>query len=777
MPRYTGSVASAVRTEAPRGRSKRRSRSPRWWRVTKIILALIAVGALIGALSGVGFLLYLRSQAANVVVDFDALVQGTPPRTSVIFAADGTKLYETVPERRNPIRLKEVPEHVQNAVLAAEDVRFRTRGSAVDFEALGRAVYGRSRGENKGGGSTLAMQLAKLKFSKSENTMKRKLQDMAIAQAMEERLTRDQILELYLNEVYFGEGATGVAAASKTYFGKSVTDLSYAEAAMLARCVRRPSDQNPVRNYAKALENGHVVLRLMKAEGWITEEKYKTAMKSKPRITKLSDRTTTPIKKAGYFVSSVLAELRDKGVDITNGGYAVYTTLDTGLQERAEREVREVVANNRRNGVNTAAFVLVNRDGQILAEVGGVDYRRNKYNMVTMGGLQPGSAFKPIVYATALEKEVITEYSSISNAPIRIKQSGGKFWQPRNSGGQRNRSYPLETAFRLSINLPAIHTIQQVGPSQVVKYATDKFGFEPAPGKPMLAVPSLALGTCQVTPLEMAQAYSVFMTGGTRVKPYAIERVVAPDGKIELQGGPTRFENVLRAETCEIIDRMMEAVVQRGTGTAARNVKGARGKTGTTNDAKDAWFCGYAEGLIGIGWIGNEKNGRRYAMRDNVFGGTVTVQMWRGVMDPAVEKYGTRVVKSAPKPDENKPRRRRRENTDEPAPSITTADETADIEPSDPVVSDQPPITVDDPSLEPPQLVPEREETPPPATRPRPRARPRPTPPPEEEATSEVEICADSGARARPYCPETVTRTFARSKRPRSRCPVHTGNG
>lgn len=752
--------------------------------MTKNIFALVLVAMLLAAIGVFAFFFYIRGEAAKTVIDVDKLVQNEPPKPSVIFASDGTKLYEAAPEKRDPITLREVPEHVQLAVLAAEDVRFRTRDSAIDYEALGRAVFGRARGENKGGGSTLAMQLAKLKFSKSEQTLPRKIQDMAIAQAMEAKLTRDQILELYLNDVYFGEGATGIAAAAKTYFGKKVGALSYAEAAMLARCVRRPSDQNPVRNYAKALENGHVVLRLMKQEGWITQTKFDAAMKTKPKITKLSDRTSAPIKKAGYFVASVLAELKDQGIDISGGGYTVQTTLDWGLQAITEREVKNIVARNRGLNVNTAAFLLVNKDGQILAEAGGIDYKRHKYNLVTQGGLQPGSSFKPIVYATALEKDVITEYSTISNAPIRIKD-GRRVWAPKNSGRWGNSSYSLQTAFSYSINLPAIHTIQQVGPSQVVKYATEKFGFQPGKGKPMPAYPSLALGTCQVTPIEMAQAYSVFMTGGTRVKPYSIEQVIGPDGKVVLQGGPTRFENVLKPETCAVIDRLMESVVQRGTGKEAQEVEGARGKTGTTNDAKDAWFCGYAQGLIGIGWIGNERDGRRYAMNNGVFGGTVTVQMWRGVMRDAVSKFGTRVVPAAPSTEEDRPRRRRQpRNEEEPTtPVITTRDETGGDPPVDTTVVEEPSPRVEDPPVTNPPIEdpvePEPVEPTPPA-----RARPRPTPRTpratpranREEDTVEVEICADSGARARPYCPETVTRTFPRGKQPRGRCPIHTGN-
>ncbi|RYG42425.1 penicillin-binding protein, partial [bacterium] len=379
-------MASTARTGVTRGRTKRRSRSPGWWRAIKIAFAILVVAVLTATIIAGFYMFTLRKEAAEKTRNLNELVQGEPAKPSVIYAVDGTKLFEAIPERRDPVDLNEVPEFVQNAVLAAEDRRFRSRESAVDIQSLGRAIM-RSAGGSSQGGSTLTMQLAKLLYSNSERTVRRKLQDIAIAEQLERQLTKDQILAMYLNIAYFGEGATGIGAAAKTYFGKKVGDLSYAEAAILARCVRRPSDQNPVRNYAKALENGHVVLGLMKEEGWITDVKYEAAMKTRPKLTKPAERTVAPIKKAGYFVSSVLAELKSRGIDISNGGYTVHTTLDLQLQGRVEEEVRSIVRNHRGEGVNTAAFLLVDRDGHILAMQGGLDYRKNHYNVVTQGGL------------------------------------------------------------------------------------------------------------------------------------------------------------------------------------------------------------------------------------------------------------------------------------------------------------------------------------------------------------------------------------------------------
>ncbi len=793
-------------------------------KVLKIALATTVVFGLAGGIAGFAYMLKMHKEAEALFGDFETRIRSDRAKPSIIYSADGVKLYEAIPERRDPINDlgKEVPDFVRKAFLAAEDTRFYTRGTAIDYQALGRAI---SSWGGKGGGSTITMQLAKLLYSKSERTIQRKIQDVSLAQVMEERMTKDQILLLYLNTAYFGEGATGLGAAADVYFGKKPADLSYAEAAMLARCVRRPSDQNPGdhRRYEKALENAHVVLGIMRDEGWITPTKYEAAMRTRPAIQKPEKRHAPTILKAGYFVSSVLAELRDRGIDITGGGYTITTTLDSGLQERTEREVRRIVAEHRSDRVNRAAFVLVDRDGKILSEVGGLDYRKNRYNVVTMGGLQPGSSFKPIVYATALDKDLLDEESMVSNAPIKIKQGRHRYWTPKNSSRTDwGDSVPLRTAFANSINLPAIHTIIKVGPSQVVEYAKDKFGFRPGPGKPMLPGPALALGTCQVTPLEMAQAYSVFMTGGTRVQPYSIASVVGPDGAVVYQGTPTRFDSHLKPSTCATIDRLMEAVVQSGTGKEAREIEGARGKTGTTNDAKDAWFCGYAQGLIGIGWIGNERNGHRYAMRDGVFGGTVTVQMWKGVMREAVAKYGARVSTGAAVTGdesggatgdetngESRRRRRRREANPDASgnngPVITTTDgagnattddgtnapvptdgpagdaapresaPSGDASPSD-APSERPRRRRDPAASTPAAPIPGGGTDAPKADRPKPERRRREAAPAAEE-TVEVEICADSGALATPYCPETVTRSFPRRKRPRSRCPLHRGNG
>ena len=841
-------MASAVRGRAG-GRARKGRKSPGWVRFLKWSFVVSTILLLVGGIAGFGYILQKHKEAEGLFADFDSRIRADRAKPSTIYSADGVKLYEVVPERREPINDLdgEVPEFVQKAFLAAEDTRFYDRSTAIDYQALGRVVANMGA---KGGGSTITMQLAKLLYSNSERTFQRKVQDASIAQVMEERMTKDQILLVYLNVAYFGEGANGLGAAADVYFGKKPSELSYAEAAMLARCVRRPSDQNPVRNYAKALENAHVVLDIMRQEGWITEAKYEAAMKTRPKIQPPQKRHAPTIRRAGYFVSSVLAELRQRGIDITGGGFTITTTLDTALQEKTEREVRQIVAEHRGDGVTTAAFVLVDRDGKILSEVGGLDYRKNSYNVVTMGGLQPGSSFKPIVYATALDKDVINEESFVENTPIKIKTGKNKYYTPKNSSRTNwGPSIPLRTAFANSVNLPAVHTILKVGPSTVVKYAEEKFGYEPGPGKPMFAGPSLALGSCQVTPLEMAQAYSVFMTGGTRVKPYAIASVVGPDGGVVYQGTPTRFNSGLKPGVAATIDRLMEAVVQNGTGKAAQSVPGARGKTGTTNNARDAWFCGYAQGLIGIGWVGNERNGRRYAMRDGVFGGTVTVEMWRGVMGDAVAKYGAKVSpadEAAKVEDAPKRRRRRDEASDENAgdgPTITTSDETndggsaaggnatTDDGSNAPIPADSAPATSAPGNTGPGNtspgntspasggdgntdsgavvFVPKRKgsdgrkkrdpgaptatsaaapasspgvpSTPNPPNsgeRPKTERRKRETPPPApKEDTVEVEICADSGALATPYCPETVTRTFARKKRPRTRCPLHRGTG
>jgi penicillin-binding protein 1A len=749
--------------------------------------------ALAGASVGVVYFWTLFRDATDMMGTLHTKLEAVIKRPSVIVSADGQTLYQVSAENRIPVRLSQVPDHVKNAILAAEDKRFYDH-PGFDAVGLARAVVSTLRDQRvTQGGSTLTMQLAKRLYSGSERTMDRKMQDIAIAAAMERELSKDEILQLYLNQVYFGEGAYGIGAAAMIYFGKKVEDLTVAEAAMLARCVRRPSSQNPFADYERSVRNMKVVLQVMFEENMLDRPGYEQALTERPKLNPNPPKTTARRMRAPYFVEHVLAVLREvlPEVDLQNGGYRVETTLDVRLQAVAEREVGRIIREFRRQRVTTGAFVVTDREGRILAEVGGGDFDRNQFNVIWQGARQPGSAFKPFVYAAALATGEIRPDGSVSNARQRFWDAGTRtYYQPDNLGADRwGRTVSLKSAMAYSINRPAVNTLAQIGPLTAVAYARDAFGFPASRFRTVSRYSySLALGTWPVSPLEMAEAYSVFMLGGDRVRPQPIVRVIGPDGQVVRRFDTVRFRRALNPGVATTIDGLLREVVESGTGTVAKGVPNARGKTGTTQDGRDAWFAGYTDGLVGIGWVANYRrvNGRPvYDTMPTVYGGAVTARLWAAIMKEAHSRHATKItlppeVEAVPK----EARRPAEAPIPEPQPELETPEpELPDLESdSSPPSTDErdPASSPEDPDNRP------IASTPPPV----PPATPRTTASPparsaaatartarREPETVEVDICADTGMRASMYCPETVPRRFERGKAPRRECTTHGRRG
>ncbi|MFZ4507491.1 MAG: transglycosylase domain-containing protein [Fimbriimonas sp.] len=705
----------------------------------------------------IAFALKESNQADRMVDDLEDKFHLNGSLPTEIYSSDGQLLLRLSSEYRKPIEdLNDVPMFVRHAVLAAEDKRFYEH-SGVDAVGLGRALFTALQDRKMSqGGSTLTMQLAKRLYSNSEKTFDRKLQDIAVAQAIERRKTKDQILLLYLNEVYFGEGAYGIAAAADVYFGKSLQQLSLGEAAILARCVRRPTMDSPMNNPDRAIRNREIVLRTMADEGWITESQYQTANSERLKL-----KSNAKLDHAGgilapYFTNHVLAEIRTMypEVDLNRAGMRIDTTLNFEIQKVAEREVARVVRENRKQRVTTAAFVLMNDEGRVLAEVGGVNFRRNQYNAISQGKRQPGSSFKPFVYAVGILKGIVDPNGTVSNDAIKLPDQSrpSGFWEPKNLGkvGVGGR-LSVRSAFSRSINLPAIHTIIDVGPETVVQYARDSFGFrsELAPYAP------LALGASAVSPLELAEGYSTFMLRGDRVRPTVIRKITGPDGKVLLDQEPLSFRGVFPSNVCLQMDDLLRTVVTSGTGTKAMVVPNARGKTGTTNDGRDAWFCGYSDGLVGVAWVANEQirpgKATRYMPMPNVYGGSVTVQIWASVLKVAHEKFAKPLEPPTPEqmagPDV--------------APIIEDPNEVG-MDPQDEDMGTMPPF-------DPPAKMPTSPAQSP-AT-----ANESPTEASSEKTVS-LEICADTRQRSTPYCPETVTVSYRKGTEPKKKCPIHHGN-
>lgn len=766
------------------------------------LFCLLFFCAIIG-LFGLFMVKYREAEDAMSTLGERMAEVSRPP--SRILTADGQILFQVSEENRVPLKLSQIPKHVQQAILAAEDKRFYDH-SGVDATGLLRAFMSIFKeGRVAQGGSTITMQLAKRLYSGNERSFMRKVQDIAFATAMErEIVNKNRILELYLNQVYFGEGAHGVGAAAKVYFNKPIDKLTLSDAAILARCVRLPSRQNPIQDFDLAMTNRDVVLGIMRDEKMISEDEYRKALAESPKINKTPPKTTAfyPAGYGKHFLQHVdkFLDAQNLGIDLKRGGYTVYTTIDSQLQKLAERTVRRVVNENKRQKVNEGVFVAMDKDGRILCEVGGVDFDHNESNIVTQGRLQPGSAFKAMVYGTALQEGVLqTAEDTLSNAVIRIRDPyTGEVWAPDNSARWETApTYSLKKSFASSINRPAIHTSQKVGFDRIVQACQNIFGFK----TPIEAVNSMALGVTEVAPLEMLEAYSVFMLHGSRVEPIPVTRIVGADGELVKSFSPRRHDNVLTPNAAAVMDEIMHATVEGGTATTVLRgpLPEARGKTGTTNSAKDAWFCGYVDGVVGVGWVGNQrkvKGGwKQLPMANSVYGGTVTTYIWRDVMVSASKRFGSKIIPSdggffapppvkkhepKPKPQAPPPDDTVKEETDTPKVPTPDEDFPTQVPPiTDPKPDDPAGAPIEDPleqiRREEERLKEEEKKKAQEEERERERTRRRDDDRRrrETEETVTVEVCVDSGRVATMYCPETVARQYPKNQAPRRRCRIH----
>ncbi|MBI5705695.1 MAG: transglycosylase domain-containing protein [Armatimonadetes bacterium] len=766
------SAGKAATKSREASRSRHRNARPPWvGRLKRFALYSFLFGAVLALILGVKFYNELL-WAEGMVPKLDEITEQIASNASTIVSADGKVLFRAQAEYRKPAKFEEIPKFLRDATLAAEDVRFYDH-RGVDFQGLARALFVNVRdGRTSQGGSTITMQLAKRVYTGPERSFDRKVKDMALAIQIEKTRTKDQILTMYMNQAYYGSGAYGIGAAASVYFNKDLKDLTLSEGAMLARLVQRPSANNPFRNLDRALENRDIVLKRMLDYGMITESQYDQATNERIKLARRNFGSGARTLASPYFVDYVLDFIHDEfpEIDLTKGGYRIETTLNSELDGLAQEEVERVVRKYSKLSITTGAFVLIDSEGRIKAMVGGVDHERNSFNMIFQGvGRQPGSSFKPLIYAAALGTGAMDFHDRVSNEPFYVDDpiKGRTMW-PKNSNGKYGGSKSIVSALAGSVNVCAVRTCEQVTPHTAADFAKDVFGIQ-SPLDPVLA---LALGSSAVKPLEMAQAYSVFMLRGDRCKPFGVSRIIGPNGDTIAEYAPEIRRGVLDGEVAKDLDTCLRAVVTGGTGGAASVVPNSRGKTGTTSDHRDAWFCGYTNSLVGIGWVANERReGKRwvYDPMNRVFGGKVTIQIWTGVMKRAVKLFeaqekaaGKRApIKSTPV---------------EKTPEEPAVDDAAggDALPDMPPIT--PPITIGE---DPPLPTTGGEGTGDadlgsPVTTGSPgagKADPR-----SERRGNEViavEICADSGQIANPYCPETVTRTMARAKVPKSKCQMH----
>jgi len=513
------------------------------------------------------------------------------------------------------IDVRQMPDYVADAFIAIEDRRFRSH-FGLDPIGMGRAfMQNMNSGHVVQGGSTLTQQLAKNLFLRPERTFDRKMQEALLAMYLESRYSKDQILTLYLNRVYFGAGVYGIEAAAEHFFGKSARLLTLTEAAMLAGSVKAPARYNPLADPDASIVRGTVVLRSMEDAGFITEAQRQDAASTRPRIVRESTQNT------GYFADWVISQIPSYVGDI-NEPIVVETTFDVALQSEAERALRAGLAQDGASlDATEGAVVAMTPDGAVRALVGGRSYTRSTFNRATDARRQPGSAFKPFVYLTAFEHGHKPS-DMMTDAPFSI----GK-WKPENYENKYEGEMSLTRAFAKSSNSIAAQLTQQAGPGAVVKTAR-RLGIT----SDLMAVPAIALGVFEVTPLELTAAYTPFANGGESVLPFAIQRITTKDGRVLYERKGSGAGRAMTAENAANVTSLMVETVTTGTGKAARlDERPSAGKTGTTQDFRDAWFVGFSADLVCGVWIGNDDN----RPMKHATGGGLPARVFKNFMETA----------------------------------------------------------------------------------------------------------------------------------------------
>ena len=536
-------------------------------------------------------------------------------------------------EERRPVTLDELPEEVYRAVLAAEDDGFFTH-PGVSPTGLARALWVNLRGGDlEQGGSTITQQLVKNVYLSSERTLSRKAKEAVLAMLVEVRHGKREILEAYLNEIYWGSGGSvnliGLGAAAHAYFGKHASDLTLEEAATLAGMIQAPANYSPVEDAAAAKERRDWVLQRMADLGWITPERARRAIAS-PIQASFHRVVTRPL--APYFADFVKAEAEERfGVDDLGGeGYMLFSNVSWRDQREAERAVERGLTGidgwkkdkSKKEPLQAALISVDPRDGSILSYVGGRDYGLSQFDRVLQARRQAGSAFKPVVYAAAFTEGVATPATTLRDSPITVKVDD-RPWRPQNYDRGFQGSVTARTALERSLNIPTVRLALQVGMSRLVDLSHD-MGIR---GE-MEPVPSLALGAFEMTPREMAEVYSTLASGGLRPKIHGIVKLLDRRGEeIESEDREEmeRPRRVLPAQAAYLVTSLLQGVLERGTAAGVRaQVYGPlAGKTGTTNDRRDNWFAGYSPDRVTVVWVGYDDN-----RRTRLSGASAALPIW-----------------------------------------------------------------------------------------------------------------------------------------------------
>lgn len=546
-----------------------------------------------------------------------------PSQTTKIYASNGKVIATLYRENRTWVDLKKISPWMVKAVLAIEDTRFyEHRG--IDPIGVFRAVLAARRHHDKQGASTITMQLARGVFLSSDQTMTRKIKEALLAIEIEKNFTKNEIMEMYLNQIYLGSGAYGVQAASSLYFNKPVWSLTAAQAAILAGIPQYPNKYSPLVDDALSRERGLEVLDRMHKVHYLTDQEYQKSLKELKTLKYFNkNREEFTVLEVPYFTTYVIKELYKRFDEDTlyRGGFQIYTTVDLDMQRRAEKLVKQLVSQDAEYlNVHSGALVCIeNKTGYIKAMVGGLGWtKKNQFNRAFQARRQPGSSFKPIVYATALECGLNPD-SVVPDSPITIDG-----WSPKNSDGRFMGAISLATALQNSRNVVSVRLAQMVGLKRIVDYAHQCGITEDLP-----EFLSLSLGSAEITPLEMCGAYTVFPNAGLKIPSSPIRMIKDAEGRVVEDNTAPIAKEVFSEPTAAGMVDMMKRVVESGTATNAYlpNHEVA-GKTGTTDSFRDAWFIGYTADFTTAVWVGNDN----YSQMWSSFGGDLPARLWHEFM-------------------------------------------------------------------------------------------------------------------------------------------------
>jgi penicillin-binding protein 1A len=591
-----------------------------------------------GAKFGVLLCLWILIIGATIVGYFALTLPDTSELTRAerrpsvtILAADRSLLTTYGDLFGQPLTLKEMSPYVPKAVIATEDRRFYSH-FGVDPIGLTRALFADIAARRfVQGGSTITQQLAKNLFLTPERSLSRKIQETLLALWLEHRFTKDQILEIYLNRVYLGAGTYGVDAAAHRYFDKSAKHTNLYESATIAGLLKAPTRFNPTRDREKSVARTAQVLAKMVEAGFVTDKEATAASKGSASLTAVAAlRSGTR-----YFADWVAEQLGDFA-DTGNRDLTIVTTLDPRMQAEAEAAIATTIAREGgRMRVRQGALVAMTPDGAVRAMIGGRDYGESQFNRATQARRQPGSAFKPFVYLAGLEAG-LRPNDQFVDAPIRV---GG--WEPHDYTGHYQGEMTFAEGLAQSINTIAVQVAQRVGIRNVVSVA-HRLGISSELSPEM----SLALGTAEVSLLELVSAYAPFANGGGGVWPHGIAEIRDSAGKIVFRRGGSGLGQVVSTEFAGAMNEMLSAAIDHGTGRSAALPRPAAGKTGTTQDYRDAWFIGYTADLVAGVWLGNDDN----SPMNKVTGGSLPAQTWRRFMVAATQGMPARSLPSSPPP-------------------------------------------------------------------------------------------------------------------------------